>query len=85
MKSGVDQVAQGTYTLTGRSQTALLDAPYALTCSFLQESEVQIAAIKLIVESAGNFIYSKNINILTIKPKYKWMINDSTQDLLICG
>jgi len=64
---------------------AVLDAPYALTCSFLQESEVQIAAIKLIVESAGNFIYSKNINILTIKPKYKWMINDSTQDLLICG
>ena len=31
MKSGVDQVAHKTYTLTGRSQTALLDAPYALT------------------------------------------------------
>jgi len=39
MESGVDQVAQGTYTLTGRSQTALLDAPYTLTCSFLQENE----------------------------------------------
>ena len=41
MKSGIDQVAHKTYTLTGRSQTALLDAPYALTCSFLQENEVQ--------------------------------------------
>ena len=31
MKSGVDPVAQENYTLTDRSQTALLDAPYALT------------------------------------------------------
>ena len=114
MKSGVDQVAHKTYTLTGRSQTALLDAPYAPTRSFLQENErtarqlcqaeldrvnssiqlnwqlidelswilpinslsysnlTPIAAIKLIVESAGGFIYSeKNSNTLTIKPKYK--------------
>ena len=41
MKSGVDQVAQGTYTLTGRSQTALLDAPYALICSFYKRVNVQ--------------------------------------------
>jgi len=106
--------AQETYSLSGRSQTALLDAPYAPTRSFLQESErtarqlcqaeldrvnssiqlnwqlidelswilpinslsysnlTPIAAIKLIVESAGGFIYSeKNSNTLTIKPKYK--------------
>ena len=41
MKSGIDQVAHKTYTRTGRSQTALLDEPYAFTCSFLQENEVQ--------------------------------------------
>ncbi|CAD9197562.1 hypothetical protein [Acinetobacter bohemicus] len=106
--------AQETYSLSGRSQTALLDAPYAPTRSFLQENErtarqlcqaeldrvnsniqlnwqlidelswilpinslsysnlTPIAAIKLIVESAGGFIYSeKNSNTLTIKPKYK--------------
>ena len=106
--------AQETYNLSGRSQTALLDAPYAPTRSFLQENErtarqlcqaeldrvnssiqlnwqlidelswvlpinslsysnlTPIAAIKLIVESAGGFIYSeKNSNTLTIKPKYK--------------
>ena len=106
--------AQETYSLSGRSQTALLDAPYAPTRSFLQENErtarqlcqaeldrvnsniqlnwqlidelswilpinslsysnlTPIAAIKLIVESAGGFIYSeKNSNMLTIKPKYK--------------
>ncbi len=39
MKSGIDQVAHKTYTRTGRSQTALLDEPYAFTCSFLQENE----------------------------------------------
>jgi len=106
--------AQETYNLSGRSQTALLDAPYAPTRSFLQENErtarqlcqaeldrvnsniqlnwqlidelswilpvnslsysnlTPIAAIKLIVESAGGFIYSeKNSNTLTIKPRYK--------------
>lgn len=105
---------QETYSLSGRSQTALLDAPYAPTRSFLQENErtarqlcqaeldrvnsniqlnwqlidelswilpinslsysnlTPIAAIKLIVESAGGFIYSeKNSNTLTIKAKYK--------------
>ena len=41
MKSGVDQVAHKTYTLTGRSQTALLDAPYALICSFYKRVNVQ--------------------------------------------
>jgi len=106
--------AQETYTLTGRSQTALLDSPYSPTRSFLQENErtarqlcqaeldrvnsdvelrwelidelswvlpigsfsysnlTPIAAIKLIAESAGGFVYSeKNSNALTIKPKYK--------------
>lgn len=103
-----------TYTLTGRSQTALLDAPYALLRSFLQENErtsvqlaqaeldrvfsdtvlnwqlidglgwivannslsysnlAPIAAIKLIAESGGGFIYSeKGSNTLSIKPLYK--------------
>ncbi|WP_075315817.1 hypothetical protein [Acinetobacter haemolyticus] len=103
-----------TYTLTGRSQTALLDAPYAPLRSFLQENErtsvqlaqaeldrvfsdtvlnwqliddlgwivannslsysnlAPIAAIKLIAESGGGFIYSeKNSNTLSIKPLYK--------------
>ncbi|KAB0650723.1 hypothetical protein F7P73_15660 [Acinetobacter bohemicus] len=112
--------AQETYSLSGRSQTALLDAPYAPTRSFLQENErtarqlcqaeldrvnssiqlnwqlidelswilpmnslsysnlTPIAAIKLIVESAGGFIYSeKNSNTLTIKPKYKKTFWDS--------
>ena len=106
--------AQDTYTLTGRSQSALLDAPSSPTRSFLQENErtsvqlaqaeldrvnsnaqldwklidelgwilpinslsysnfTPIAAIKLIVESAGGFIYSeKNGNTLSIRPLYK--------------
>jgi hypothetical protein len=106
--------AQETYTLTGRSQSALLDGPTSPTRSFLQENErtsvqlaqaeldrvnssaqlnwqlvdelgwilpinslsysnlTPIAAIKLIAESAGGFIYSeKSGNVLTIKPKYK--------------
>ena len=41
MKSGVDPVAQENYTLTDRSQTALLDAPYALICSFYKRVNVQ--------------------------------------------
>lgn len=103
-----------TYTLTGRSQTALLDAPYAPLRSFLQENErtsvqlaqaeldrvfsdtvlnwqliddlgwivannslsysnlAPIAAIKLIAESGGGFVYSeKGSNTLSIKPLYK--------------
>lgn len=103
-----------TYTLTGRSQTALLDVPYAPLRSFLQENErtsvqlaqaeldrvfsdtvlnwqliddlgwivannslsysnlAPIAAIKLIAESGGGFIYSeKGSNTLSIKPLYK--------------
>lgn len=103
-----------TYTLTGRSQTALLDAPYSPLRSFLQENErtsvqlaqaeldrvfsdtvlnwqliddlgwivannslsysnlTPIAAIKLIAESGGGFIYSeKGSNTLSIKPLYK--------------
>ena len=106
--------AQDTYTLTGRSQSALLDAPSSPTRSFLQENErtsvqlvqaeldrvnsnaqldwkliddlgwilpinslsysnlTPISAIKLIVESAGGFIYSeKNGNTLSIRPLYK--------------
>ena len=106
--------AQETYTLTGRSQSALLDGPTSPTRSFLQENErtsvqlaqaeldrvnssaqlnwqlvdelgwilpinslsysnlTPIAAIKLITESAGGFIYSeKSGSALTIKPKYK--------------
>ena len=112
--------AQETYSLSGRSQTALLDAPYAPTRSFLQENErtarqlcqaeldrvnsniqlnwqlidelswilavnslsysnlTPIAAIKLIVESAGGFIYSeKNGNTLSIRPLYKRTFWDS--------
>lgn len=103
-----------TYTLIGRSQTALLDAPYAPLRSFLQENErtsvqlaqaeldrvfsdtvlnwqliddlgwivannslsysnlAPIAAIKLIAESGGGFIYSeKGSNTLSVKPLYK--------------
>ena len=112
--------AQDTYTLTGRSQSALLDAPSSPTRSFLQENErtsvqlaqaeldrvnsntqldwklidelgwilpinslsysslTPIAAIKLIVESAGGFIYSeKNSNTLSIRPLYKKTFWDS--------
>ncbi|RYL22097.1 hypothetical protein [Acinetobacter piscicola] len=42
--------AEDAWTLTGRSQTALLDAPYSLTRSFLQENErtsVQLAQAEL--------------------------------------
>ena len=112
--------AQDTYTLTGRSQSALLDAPSSPTRSFLQENErtsvqlvqaeldrvnsnaqldwklidelgwilpinslsysnlTPISAIKLIVESAGGFIYSeKNGNTLSIRPLYKKTFWDS--------
>ena len=112
--------AQDTYTLSGRSQSALLDAPSSPTRSFLQENErtsvqlvqaeldrvnsnaqldwklidelgwilpinslsysnlTPIAAIKLIVESAGGFIYSeKNGNTLSIRPLYKKTFWDS--------
>ncbi|OTG80264.1 hypothetical protein B9T27_12885, partial [Acinetobacter sp. ANC 4648] len=112
--------AQTTYTVTGRSQSALLDTPYSSTRTYLQENErtsvqlvqaeldrvnslaslnwqlidelgwiipsnslsysnlTPIAAIKLIVESAGGFIYSeKSGNRLSIKPKYKKTFWDS--------
>ncbi|MFG0589023.1 hypothetical protein ACF8D3_13445 [Acinetobacter sp. YQ_14] len=108
------QFGKDVYKLSGRSPTALLDAPYSPTRSFTQESErssvqlvqaeldrvnsdvvlnwdlidalgwilppeslsysnlTPIAAIKLIVEAAGGFIYSEpNSNTLTIKPRYK--------------
>ncbi len=112
-----------TYSLTGRSITALLDSPYAATRSFTQENErtsvqlVQaeldranhqidlkwqliddlgwivpseslsysnlspIAAIKLLTEAGGGFIYSdKASRTLNIKPMYKktfWNFIDS--------
>lgn len=112
--------AQETFNLTGRSQSALLDAPYSPTRSFLQENErtarqlcqaeldrvnssiqlnwelidelswilpalslsysnlTPIAAIKLIAESAGGFVYSeKSGNVITVKPKYKKTFWDS--------
>lgn len=108
------QFGKETYKLSGRSPTALLDAPYAPTRSFTQENErssvqlvqaeldrvnsdvvlnwdlidalgwvlpseslsysnlTPVAAIKLIVEAAGGFIYSEPAsNTLTIKPRYK--------------
>ena len=108
------QFGKETYKLSGRSPTALLDAPYAPTRSFTQENErssvqlvqaeldrvnsdivlnwelidalgwilppeslsysnlTPIAAIKLIVEAAGGFIYSEPAsNTLTIKARYK--------------
>lgn len=114
--------AKITYTLTGRSQTALLDAPYSATRSFLQENErtsvqlaqaeidrssanpdlnwkliddlgwivanpslsytnqTPIAAIKMVAESGGGFIYSeKGSNTLTIKPQYKKTYWDSME------
>ncbi|MGC3818657.1 hypothetical protein [Acinetobacter sp. G11] len=113
-RSRARRFAQETFTLTGRSQSALLDSPTSPTRSFLQENErtsvqlaqaeldrvnssaqlnwqlidelgwilpayslsysnlTPIAAIKLIAESAGGFVYSeKSGNALTIKPKYK--------------
>lgn len=112
--------ANDRFTLTGRSQTALLDSPYSAVRSFLQENErtsvqlVQaeidrassnpnlnwqlidelgwivanqslsynnlspIAAIKLVAESGGGFIYSeKGSNTLSIKPQYKKTYWDS--------
>lgn len=108
------QFGKDVYKLSGRSPTALLDAPYSPTRSFTQENErssvqlvqaeldrvnsdivlnwdlidalgwilppeslsysnlTPIAAIKLIVDAAGGFIYSEpNSNTLTIKPRYK--------------
>ncbi|MCY6411181.1 hypothetical protein QTA56_03385 [Acinetobacter sp. VNH17] len=108
------QFAKDVYKLSGRSPTALLDAPYSPTRSFTQENErtsvqlvqaeldrvnsditlnwelidalgwvlpanslsysnqTPIAAIKLIADAAGGFIYSEpDNNTLTIKPLYK--------------
>lgn len=108
------QFGKDVYKLSGRSPTALLDAPYSPTRSFTQENErssvqlvqaeldrvnsdivlnwelidalgwilppeslsysnlTPIAAIKLIVDAAGGFIYSEpNSNTLMIKPRYK--------------
>lgn len=108
------QFAKDVYKLSGRSPTALLDAPYSPTRSFTQENErtsvqlvqaeldrvnsdivlnwelidalgwilptnslsysnlTPIAAIKLIADAAGGFLYSEpDSNTLTIKPKYK--------------
>lgn len=108
------QFARDVYKLSGRSPTALLDAPYSPTRSFTQENErtsvqlvqaeldrvnsdivlnwelidalgwvlpanslsysnlTPIAAIKLIADAAGGFIYSEpDSNTLTIKPLYK--------------
>ena len=108
------QFAKDVYKLSGRSPTALLDAPYSPTRSFTQENErtsvqlvqaeldrvnsdivlnwelidalgwilptnslsysnlTPIAAIKLIADAAGGFVYSEpDSNTLTIKPRYK--------------
>ena len=108
------QFAKDVYKLSGRSPTALLDAPYSPTRSFTQENErtsvqlvqaeldrvnsdivlnwelidalgwvlppeslsysnlTPIAAIKLIADTAGGFVYSEpDSNTLTIKAKYK--------------
>ena len=114
------QFAKDVYKLSGRSPTALLDAPYSPTRSFTQENErtsvqlvqaeldrvnsdivlnwelidalgwvlppeslsysnlTPIAAIKLIADAAGGFVYSEpDSNTLTIKPKYKKTFWDS--------
>lgn len=108
------QFGKDVYKLSGRSPTALLDAPYSPTRSFTQENQrtsvqlvqaeldrvnsdvvlswdlidelgwilppeslsysnlTPIAAIKLIAEAAGGFIYSEPAsNTLTIRPRYK--------------
>lgn len=108
------QFSKDVYKLSGRSPTALLDAPYSPTRSFTQENErtsvqlvqaeldrvnsdimlnwelidalgwilpinslsysnlTPIAAIKLIADAAGGFVYSEpDSNTLTIKAKYK--------------
>ncbi|WP_288402265.1 hypothetical protein [uncultured Acinetobacter sp.] len=114
------QFTKDVYKLSGRSPTALLDAPYSPTRSFTQENErtsvqlvqaeldrvnsdivlnwelidalgwllpanslsysnlTPIAAIKLIADAAGGFVYSKpDSNTLTIKDKYKKTFWDS--------
>ncbi|MCM1959047.1 hypothetical protein NCZ17_06635 [Acinetobacter modestus] len=114
------QFAKQLYKLSGRSPTALLDAPYSPTRSFTQENErtsvqlvqaeldrvnsdivlnwelidelgwvlpanslsysnlTPIAAIKLIADAAGGFVYSEpDSNTLTIKAKYKKTFWDS--------
>ncbi|WP_087546731.1 hypothetical protein [Acinetobacter sp. WCHA39] len=114
------QFAKEVYKLSGRSPTALLDAPYSPTRSFTQENErtsvqlvqaeldrvnsdivlnwqlidalgwvlpanslsysnlTPIAAIKLIADAAGGFVYSEpDSNTLTIKAKYKKTFWDS--------
>ncbi|ENX01654.1 hypothetical protein F900_01414 [Acinetobacter modestus] len=114
------QFAKEIYKLSGRSPTALLDAPYSPTRSFTQENErtsaqlvqaeldrvnsdivlnwelidalgwvlpanslsysnlTPIAAIKLIADAAGGFVYSEpDSNTLTIKAKYKKTFWDS--------
>lgn len=114
------QFAKDVYKLSGRSPTALLDAPYSPTRSFTQENErtsvqlaqaeldrvnsdivlnwelidalgwilptnslsysnlTPIAAIKLIADAAGGFVYSEpDSNTLTIKSKYKKTFWDS--------
>ncbi|MCH7329558.1 hypothetical protein [Acinetobacter modestus] len=114
------QFAKEVYKLSGRSATALLDAPYSPTRSFTQENErtsvqlvqaeldrvnsdivlnwelidalgwvlpanslsysnlTPIAAIKLIADAAGGFVYSEpDSNTLTIKAKYKKTFWDS--------
>lgn len=116
------QFGKDVYKLTGRSPSALLDAPYSPTRSFTQENErtsVQLvqaeldrvnsditlnwdlidalgwvlpanslsysnltpmAAIKLIADAAGGFVYSEpNSNTLTIKPLYKKVYWDAIQ------
>lgn len=114
------QFGKDVYKLSGRSPTALLDAPYSPTRSFTQENErssvqlvqaeldrvnsdivlnwelidalgwvsptnslsysnlTPIAAIKLIADAAGGFVYSEpDSNTLTIKAKYKKTFWDS--------
>lgn len=114
------QFAKEVYKLSGRSPSALLDAPYSPTRSFTQENErtsvqlvqaeldrvnsdivlnwelidalgwvlpanslsysnlTPIAAIKLIADAAGGFVYSEpDSNTLTIKAKYKKTFWDS--------
>ncbi|MCH7331202.1 hypothetical protein [Acinetobacter modestus] len=114
------QFAKEVYKLSGRSPTALLDAPYSPTRSFTQENErtsvqlvqaeldrvnsdivlnwelidalgwvlptnslsysnlTPIAAIKLIADAAGGFVYSEpDSNTLTIRAKYKKTFWDS--------
>ncbi|MCG2572325.1 hypothetical protein LVY74_01980 [Acinetobacter sp. ME22] len=108
------QFANNTYTVTGRSPTALLDGPTSPTRTFTQENErtsvqlvqaeldrvnstialnwelidalgwivpagsfsysnlAPIAAIKLIAEAGGGFVYSEpDSNVLSIKSQYK--------------